>query len=126
MVDLFYLVEVSGFEPEVSWTRTKRDTKLRHTSMPSYYTQKLSVCQVLQKVFSLFTTCFLLCIHILNYRGDVSALQNHLRPGSRENGRGSFISPPVPAGRLPADVYHRRQIFMSGRYCDTSGIPYAQ
>ena len=27
------LVEVSGFEPEVSWTRTKRDTKLRHTSM---------------------------------------------------------------------------------------------
>ena len=27
------LVEVSGFEPEVSWTRTKRDTKLRHTSI---------------------------------------------------------------------------------------------
>ena len=74
MVGLFYLVEVSGFEPEVSWTRTKRDTKLRHTSMPSYYTQKLSACQVLQEFFSLFTTCFLLCIHILNYRGDVSAL----------------------------------------------------
>ena len=28
---LSYLVGVSGFEPEASWTRTKRDTKLRHT-----------------------------------------------------------------------------------------------
>ena len=28
---LYYLVGVSGFEPEASWTRTKRDTKLRHT-----------------------------------------------------------------------------------------------
>ncbi len=27
----FLLVGVSGFEPEASWTRTKRDTKLRHT-----------------------------------------------------------------------------------------------
>ena len=26
-----YMVGVSGFEPEASWTRTKRDTKLRHT-----------------------------------------------------------------------------------------------
>lgn len=25
------LVGVSGFEPEASWSRTKRDTKLRHT-----------------------------------------------------------------------------------------------
>ena len=25
------MVGVSGFEPEASWTRTKRDTKLRHT-----------------------------------------------------------------------------------------------
>ena len=25
------VVGVSGFEPEASWTRTKRDTKLRHT-----------------------------------------------------------------------------------------------
>ena len=33
MGGLSYLVEVSGFEPEVSWTRTKRDTKLRHTSI---------------------------------------------------------------------------------------------
>ena len=29
--DWSYLVGVSGFEPEASWTRTKRDTKLRHT-----------------------------------------------------------------------------------------------
>ena len=28
---LLLLVGVSGFEPEASWTRTKRDTKLRHT-----------------------------------------------------------------------------------------------
>ena len=28
---LTFLVGVSGFEPEASWTRTKRDTKLRHT-----------------------------------------------------------------------------------------------
>ena len=27
------MVGVSGFEPEASWTRTKRDTKLRHTPM---------------------------------------------------------------------------------------------
>ena len=25
------MVRVAGFEPTVSWTRTKRDTKLRHT-----------------------------------------------------------------------------------------------
>ena len=30
---LFSMVGVSGFEPEASWTRTKRDTKLRHTPM---------------------------------------------------------------------------------------------
>ena len=27
---LSFLVGASGFEPEASWTRTKRDTKLRH------------------------------------------------------------------------------------------------
>ena len=31
---LTFLVGVSGFEPEASWTRTKRDTKLRHTPIP--------------------------------------------------------------------------------------------
>ena len=30
-MDGLFLVGVSGFEPEASWTRTKRDTKLRHT-----------------------------------------------------------------------------------------------
>ena len=29
------LVGVSGFEPEASWSRTKRDTKLRHTPLIS-------------------------------------------------------------------------------------------
>ena len=28
---LFRLVGVTGFEPMASWSRTKRDTKLRHT-----------------------------------------------------------------------------------------------
>ena len=27
------MVGASGFEPEASWTRTKRDTKLRHAPM---------------------------------------------------------------------------------------------
>ena len=27
----FSMVGVAGFEPTASWTRTKRDTKLRHT-----------------------------------------------------------------------------------------------
>ncbi len=31
IVVIGFLVGVSGFEPEASWTRTKRDTKLRHT-----------------------------------------------------------------------------------------------
>ena len=28
---LLFLVGVAGFEPAASWTRTMRDTKLRHT-----------------------------------------------------------------------------------------------
>ena len=31
--DSRFVVGVSGFEPEASWTRTKRDTKLRHTPL---------------------------------------------------------------------------------------------
>ncbi len=36
MSSLYFLVGVSGFEPEASWTRTKRDTKLRHTPIISF------------------------------------------------------------------------------------------
>ena len=32
-----FLVGVPGFEPGASWTRTKRDTKLRHTPMQLAY-----------------------------------------------------------------------------------------
>ena len=32
-----FLVGVSGFEPEASWSRTKRDTKLRHTPIGLIY-----------------------------------------------------------------------------------------
>ena len=39
---LFSVVGVSGFEPEASWTRTKRDTKLRHTPINlKYYNEKV-------------------------------------------------------------------------------------
>ena len=31
------LVEVTGFEPMASWSRTKRATKLRYTSTQSIY-----------------------------------------------------------------------------------------
>ena len=30
------MVGVAGFEPAASWTRTKRDTKLRHTPIDLY------------------------------------------------------------------------------------------
>ena len=33
MGSLIFMVGVGGFEPPASWTRTKRDTKLRHTPM---------------------------------------------------------------------------------------------
>ena len=46
MGELFDLVGVSGFEPEASWTRTKRDTKLRHTPIPMYYKEISFKCQV--------------------------------------------------------------------------------
>ena len=38
--NLLFLVGVTGFEPMASWSRTKRDTKLRHTPkfMLNYYT----------------------------------------------------------------------------------------
>ena len=54
-----FLVRVAGFEPTASWTRTKRDTKLRHTRMLTpaalwgrrrfsrcYYNDAPAVCQV--------------------------------------------------------------------------------
>ena len=37
------MVGVSGFEPEASWTRTKRDTKLRHTPLTSAIIVKFSL-----------------------------------------------------------------------------------
>ena len=46
--NLRILVGVAGFEPTASWTRTKRDTKLRHTpNLLIYYTDKAGKSQVL-------------------------------------------------------------------------------
>ncbi len=41
------MVGVRGFEPRASWTRTKRDTKLRHTPMDTveYYSDFKRNCQ---------------------------------------------------------------------------------
>ena len=53
------VVGVSGFEPEASWTRTKRDTKLRHTPidqiiiMKNNYFVKGQVCTIAANAFHL-------------------------------------------------------------------------
>ena len=41
------MVGVSGFEPEASWSRTKRDTKLRHTPIKLAYVlyHSFKICQ---------------------------------------------------------------------------------
>ena len=41
------MVGVAGFEPAASWSRTKRDTKLRHTPLKrkGNYTGKQMECQ---------------------------------------------------------------------------------
>ena len=39
------MVGVAGFEPAASWTRTMRDTKLRHTPIPANYNEKHRDCQ---------------------------------------------------------------------------------
>ena len=46
------MVGVPGFEPGASWTRTKRDTKLRHTPLqPLYYMCFFQKCQALSRYF---------------------------------------------------------------------------
>ena len=45
------LVGVSGFEPEASWSRTKRDTKLRHT--PKRFKNYILLSRKLQELFSI-------------------------------------------------------------------------
>ena len=37
------VVGVAGFEPAASWTRTKRDTKLRHTPIASVLYRKFRI-----------------------------------------------------------------------------------
>ena len=75
-----FLVGVSGFEPEASWTRTKRDTKLRHT--PS-----VVLLYVLFGVLSSEKTAFLCAIlsHILQAKG------GHYMAERRNNRKGKRI-----------------------------------
>ena len=48
-----FLVGVSGLEPEASWSRTKRDTKLRHTPLRriDYYMEIAPRCQASNRFF---------------------------------------------------------------------------
>ena len=44
------MVRVAGFEPTASWTRTKRDTKLRHTRIKLSATATEKRCQRLMNI----------------------------------------------------------------------------
>ena len=48
---LVFLVGVSGFEPEASWTRTKRDTKLRHTPLAENIIMKFTCLVKCSQIF---------------------------------------------------------------------------
>lgn len=51
-----FLVGAEGFEPSASWTRTMRDTKLRHAPIKSqliYYMNFPGKCQVVYRAFRL-------------------------------------------------------------------------
>lgn len=50
------MVGAEGFEPSASWTRTMRDTKLRHAPIKSqliYYMNFPGKCQVVYRAFRL-------------------------------------------------------------------------
>ena len=44
------MVGVSGFEPEASWSRTKRDTKLRHTPIFGFVFAQRTSTSILENV----------------------------------------------------------------------------
>ncbi len=54
------MVGVSGLEPEASWSRTKRDTKLRHTPMRPEHSNMIhyfpsfvkGVCEIFLTIFA--------------------------------------------------------------------------
>ena len=48
-IKAFYMVGVTGFEPMASWSRTKRDTKLRHT--PKCFKNYILLPRKLQELF---------------------------------------------------------------------------
>ena len=48
------MVGVSGFEPEASWTRTKRDTKLRHTPISYDIIMKKAILVKGKRKFAVF------------------------------------------------------------------------
>ena len=60
------MVGVSGFEPEASWTRTKRDTKLRHTPIAKILYGKIArLSSIIPRMHA-----FIKCIGCRMNRGD--------------------------------------------------------
>ena len=62
----FSMVGVAGFEPTASWTRTKRDTKLRHTpNLLIHYSSEFGECQAffVGIVYFQFYKCCVFRVH---------------------------------------------------------------
>ena len=65
------MVGVGGFEPPASWTRTKRDTKLRHTPIANILYWKTWPLSSPGWVYPIKSSIFLFCIDF--FRGDLMA-----------------------------------------------------
>ena len=58
------MVGVSGFEPEASWTRTKRDTKLRHTPIALILYWKLAALSSMSMLSFLYFSGYRLALTV--------------------------------------------------------------
>ena len=74
----FSMVGVSGFEPEASWTRTKRDTKLRHTPIAYILYGKIRLLSRAEPDFPSIYPKRLPLISKWNARPRVSAAFRHM------------------------------------------------
>ena len=90
---IFLLVGVSGFEPEASWTRTKRDTKLRHTPKSLLlYRKNLHLSTHNREIlFILRQVSLLSWLHSL-VRGDIMGYRVDYGPVKQERKGRSSIS----------------------------------
>ena len=76
------MVGVSGFEPEASWSRTKRDTKLRHTPISDNFNiiclKTIFVNSFLSKKQQESPHCRKAAVHNLLYNRQVGILPTAL------------------------------------------------